>query len=188
MVRLHPTIVPGVIVLQGEAFEDERGRFMEVYRESELLSAGIPTRFVQDNVSISRRGVLRGLHFQSPGGQGKLVSVLQGAVFDVAVDVRPDSPTFRRWVGETLTADNLRQLYVPEGFAHGFLVLSDQAVVHYKCTDYYCPASERALRWDDPRVAIAWPSHPEVISAKDLAAPSLDEVPPELLPRCHGSR
>jgi dTDP-4-dehydrorhamnose 3,5-epimerase len=142
----------------------------------------MPTAFVQDNVSFSKRGVLRGLHYQHPFGQGKLVGVLLGAVFDVAVDVRRGSPTFGRWAGECLSAENKRQLYIPPGFAHGFLVTSAEALVAYKCTEYYHPEAERSIRWDDERIAIAWPLDGPVVSAKDDVAVPLDEMPDELLP------
>jgi dTDP-4-dehydrorhamnose 3,5-epimerase len=146
---------------------DARGFFLETYRQAEYAEAGIPGPFVQDNVSRSRRGVLRGLHFQHPHGQGKLVQVLEGEVFDVAVDVRQDSPTFGRWVGRTLSSETKQQLYIPPGFAHGFVVTSDEALFSYKCTDYYNPASERTLLWNDPGVGVVWPMTSVLISAKD---------------------
>lgn len=144
--------------------------------------AGLPADFVQDNVSFSARGVLRGLHFQNPNPQGKLVSVLQGEVFDVAVDVRVGSPTFGRWVGASLSADNRRQLYVPEDFAHGFVVTSETALFQYKCTGYYHPEAEGAVAWNDADVGIEWPIADPVLSAKDRAAPSLSAMPAGVLP------
>jgi dTDP-4-dehydrorhamnose 3,5-epimerase len=133
---------------------------------------------VQDNISVSRRGTLRGLHFQNPFAQGKLVSVLQGEVFDVAVDIRRDSPTFRRWEGTRLSSDNRRQFYIPPGFAHGFQVLSETAMFHYKCTEFYSPADELAIRWNDPEIGIVWPLGDQpVLSAKDTMAPLLKEIP-----------
>lgn len=176
------TKLPGVLLLEPKVFGDPRGFFFESYSAQRYAEAGIPPCFVQDNVSFSRRGVLRGLHFQHPHGQGKLVGALLGEVFDVAVDVRAGSPTFGRWVGEYLSQENKRQLYIPPGFAHGFLVTSDEALFAYKCTDYYHPDAERSIRWDDQRVGIEWPVDGPVVSAKDDVAVMLDAIAPELLP------
>jgi len=185
-VRVTPAPgLPEVLVVEPRVFADERGSFFEAYSARRYAEAGIPAAggaFVQDNVSVSRRGVLRGLHYQHPHGQGKLVGVLLGEVFDVAVDVRRGSPTFGRWAAARLSAADRRQLYVPPGFAHGFLVTSAEAVVGYKCTDYYRPEAERSVRWDDPRLAINWPTEGPVLSAKDGAAPTLDAVAEEWLP------
>ena len=171
--KVTETRLPGVLHFAPRVFRDERGFFVETWKRERYAAAGINADFVQDNVSCSRRGVLRGLHYQNPTPQGKLVSVLQGAVFDVAVDLRADSPTFAQWVGAELSAKNLHQLYVPEGFAHGFLVTSETAVVSYKCTAPYAPEHERSLRWDDPQIGIEWPLAETILSAKDAAAPFL---------------
>lgn len=171
--KLSQLRLPGVLLFEPRVFRDERGFFMESWNEERYAAVGLDAGFVQDNVSFSHRGVLRGLHFQNPMPQGKLVSVLSGSVFDVAVDLRIDSPTFSEWVGEELSADNLHQMYVPEGFAHGFLVTSDTAVVTYKCTAPYAPEYERSVRWDDPEIGIEWPIAEPVLSAKDAAAPLL---------------
>ncbi len=171
------TEVPDIVIVEPTAFGDARGWFMETYHQGEFDEAGITARFVQDNRSLSARGVLRGLHFQTEHTQGKLVSVVQGSVFDVGVDVRPSSPTFGRWAGAVLSEENRRMLWVPEGFAHGFVVLSDTAQFSYKCTDLYCPAAEGGIRWDDPDIAIAWPLdgiEPQ-LSGKDAVLPLLKE-------------
>lgn len=177
------TTIPGVLILEPKVFGDERGFFMETYRANRYAELGIPVPFVQDNLSYSRRGVLRGLHVQHPHAQGKLVQVMSGEVFDVAVDIRRGSPTFGRWVGATLSGENRRQFWIPPGFAHGFLVTGDSALFIYKNTDYYSPETELGLRWDDPEIGIDWPLEgtPE-LSAKDSAAACLSELPPERLP------
>lgn len=176
------TGLPGVLILEPKVFGDERGFFMESWREDRYEGVGIPGRFVQDNLSFSRRGVLRGLHFQNPNGQGKLVSVLWGEVFDAAVDIRVGSPTFGRWTGATLSAENKRQLYVPSDFAHGFLVTSEAALFFYKCTDYYDPTSEGVVLWNDPEIGIEWPVDAPLLSERDRTAPPLARVSPERLP------
>ena len=168
-------------------FGDDRGFFMETWNGRRYEEAGLPARFVQDNLSFSARGVLRGLHFQNPNAQGKLVSVLRGEVFDVAVDVRVGSPTYGRWVGAYLSADNKRQLYVPEGFAHGFVVTSEDALFSYKCTDYYDPETERSVLWNDPDIGIEWPLDVPTLSKKDEAALPLREIPEDALPRYIGT-
>jgi dTDP-4-dehydrorhamnose 3,5-epimerase len=173
----------GVRVVELRVFRDERGYFLETWSEERYAAAGIDARFVQDNLSYSRGGVLRGLHFQEPHAQGKLVSVLRGEVFDVAVDVRVGSPTFGRWEGFTLSAENGRQLYLPPGFAHGFVVTSEDALFAYKCTDYYHPGAERTLLWSDPELGIEWPVESPLVSPKDRGGLPLREVPPEHLPR-----
>jgi dTDP-4-dehydrorhamnose 3,5-epimerase len=173
--------IPDVILVEPRSFGDERGYFMESYRESAFAKGGITARFVQDNRSFSQRGVLRGLHFQlAPFGQGKLVSVLQGEIFDVAVDLRPGSPTFGEWAGERISGENRLMIYVPEGFAHGFQVLSETALVHYKTTGEYVPEADTGVRWDDPDLAIPWPLTPPLLSPKDEALPRLSEVLGEL--------
>jgi dTDP-4-dehydrorhamnose 3,5-epimerase len=181
--KVTATELPGVLVIEPAVFADERGFFKETYSGIRYPESGVSGTFVQDNVSRSARGVLRGLHFQHPHGQGKLVTVLEGEVFDVAVDVREGSPTFGRWVGERLSAENHRQLWIPPGFAHGFLTLSESALFAYKCTDYYHPETERTIRWDDPDVAVAWPDVDVVQSPRDASAPFLRDMPPERLPK-----
>jgi dTDP-4-dehydrorhamnose 3,5-epimerase len=174
------TALPEVLILEPKVFGDERGFFLESFNQEAFDAAvGYHVSFVQDNHSRSARGVLRGLHYQlPPHAQGKLVRVTSGHVFDVAVDLRLDSPRFGQWVGVELSAENHRQCWIPPGFAHGFLVLSDSADFLYKTTDYYAPQAEGSVRWDDPSIGIAWPdagSKP-ILSAKDQAAPTLREV------------
>jgi dTDP-4-dehydrorhamnose 3,5-epimerase len=181
-----PLAIPEVLLVEPRVFGDARGYFVETFSAARYAEAGVPGPFVQDNVSRSRRGVLRGLHLQHPHAQGKLVSVLEGEVFDVAVDVRVGSETFGRWVGEYLSAENHRQVYVPPGFAHGFVVTSDHALFSYKCTDYYHPETERTVRWDDPCIGVAWPVDAPIVSEKDRAGVPLAEVPEALLPRHAG--
>jgi dTDP-4-dehydrorhamnose 3,5-epimerase len=170
-----PTAIPDVLILEPTVHGDDRGFFFESYREDQFRRAtGITRPFVQDNHSRSRRLVLRGLHYQIRQPQGKLVRVVAGEVFDVAVDLRRSSPTFGKWVGTMLSADNKRLLWVPEGFAHGFLVLSDVADTVYKATDYYAPEHERTLLWNDPALAISWPlSAPPTLAARDVAGATL---------------
>ncbi|MFM7137384.1 MAG: dTDP-4-dehydrorhamnose 3,5-epimerase [Planctomycetota bacterium] len=170
-----PTEIPDVLLIEPRVFADDRGAFFESFNARAFAAAvGREIAFVQDNQSTSRQHVLRGLHYQEPNPQGKLVRTLAGAIYDVAADIRPGSPTFGRWVGVELTADNRRQLWVPEGLAHGFLVLSESADVLYKTTDFYAPAAEKCLRWDDPALGIRWPlSAPPVLSPRDAAAPTL---------------
>jgi len=175
-VNVEATSLPGVLVVRSPVFGDSRGFFTEVFREDQFGSLGLPSTFVQDNHSRSMRHVLRGLHFQLEQPQGKLVRPVSGAVFDVAVDLRRSSPHFREWVGVTLEAGDGRQLWVPPGFGHGFLVLSDVADITYKCTTLYHPTSNRSLRWDDPDIGIQWPIEPHVaplLSDADAAAPLL---------------
>lgn len=179
--RMHvvPGSLPDVLIVSPRLHTDGRGFFMETFRENDLASAGIRGPFVQDNHSGSRGGTLRGLHYQlPPRAQGKLVRVVAGEIFDVAVDLRRGSPTFGRWVGERLSAENRLQIWIPPGFAHGFLVVSDWAEVVYKTTDYYDLAAERTLRWNDPAVGVRWPLDGDEpsLSPKDAAAPGLDAV------------
>jgi dTDP-4-dehydrorhamnose 3,5-epimerase len=181
--KVETTKLPGVLRITPDVFEDQRGLFFEAFRAERYAEHGIPAQFAQDSVSRSRHGVLRGLHFQWPNAQGKLVYVLQGEVFDVAVDVRPDSKTFRRWVGHRLSAENREQLWIPPGFAHGFCVLSEQALFAYKCTTSYDAKSEQAIRWNDPDLRIDWPVRTPMLSPKDVAAPLLREIDPKRLPR-----
>jgi dTDP-4-dehydrorhamnose 3,5-epimerase len=174
--NIVPTALPEVLLLEPRVFGDDRGFFFESYHQPRYLAAGIPAPMVQDNISFSQRHVLRGLHAQNPNPQGKLVFVLMGEVFDVAVDIRLGSPRFGRWVGATLSAANRRQIWVPAGFAHGFCVTSDTALVCYKCTDVYAPEAEYSLAWNDPGIGIAWPTDAPVLSAKDAAAPRLADL------------
>lgn len=176
------TSLPGVLVIEPKVFGDKRGFFLETYREDQLIEAGISEKFVQDNHSRSSRGVLRGLHYQLIQPQGKLVRVARGEVFDVAVDVRQGSPTFGQWCGDILNEENMRMMYVPPGFAHGFIVLSDVADLIYKCTDYYHPQSEQGIRWNDPDIGIEWPLSDVNLSEKDASNPLLKNQPAELLP------
>jgi dTDP-4-dehydrorhamnose 3,5-epimerase len=176
--RFRATAIPDVIIVEPNVFGDERGFFMESWNARVFAQAGIDAAFVQDNHSRSRRGVLRGLHYQIREPQGKLVRVAAGEVYDVAVDLRRSSPTFGRAVGEVLSAENKRMLWIPAGFAHGFLVLSEVADFLYKATAYYAPEHERALKWDDPQLAIDWPlaGAAPTVSAKDAAAPLLAQA------------
>jgi dTDP-4-dehydrorhamnose 3,5-epimerase len=176
-VKVHETALPGVLLLEPQRFGDDRGFFMETFHARRYAEAGISGTFVQDNFSRSAKGTVRGLHFQEPNAQGKLVQVLAGAVYDVAVDVRRGSPTFGRWVGVELSAENRRQLWVPPGFAHGFCVLSESADFFYKCTDFYSPSTERSIAWNDPELAIPWPVSAPLLSPKDAAAPRLKDAP-----------
>jgi dTDP-4-dehydrorhamnose 3,5-epimerase len=180
-VTVTETKLEGVLVLEPRVFADERGRFVETWNAERYAEAGILGPFVQDNVSVSKRGVLRGLHFQNPNAQGKLVSVLHRTVYDVAVDLRQGSPTFGEWVGVELSAENGRQMWIPEGFAHGFQALCDGTVFSYKCTAPYSPTDEHSLRWDDPALGIDWPLAEPVVSVKDAAAPVLMGLPEEQL-------
>ena len=153
----HKTSIDGVIIIEPQVFGDERGYFMETYQREEFAEAGLDFEFVQDNQSKSKKGVLRGLHFQYTQPQGKLVRVISGEVFDVAVDLRKDSPTYGKWEGVILSEENKKQFYIPEGFAHGFVVLSDSAEFTYKCTDFYKADDEGGIKWDDPEIGIEWP-------------------------------
>ncbi|PVV16817.1 MAG: dTDP-4-dehydrorhamnose 3,5-epimerase [gamma proteobacterium symbiont of Ctena orbiculata] len=182
-----PTNIPDVLLLTPQRFGDQRGWFMESWSAERYRQLGIPDGFVQDNQAFSQKGVLRGLHIQNPHGQGKLVQVIRGEVFDVAVDVRHGSPWFGQWVGLNLSETNFQQLYVPAGFAHGYLVLSEEVIFTYKCTDYYHPETQFSIRWDDPQIGIEWPAplNP-ILAEKDRDAPLLREIPVERLP-CYGS-
>jgi len=174
-----PTALPDVIVIQPLVRKDARGYFVETYSEQRYHDGGIACRFVQDNESLSGKGVLRGLHYQVPPyAQAKLVRVIQGAVLDVAVDIRKGSPTFGKYVTAHLSAENKQQLFIPHGFAHGFLVLEDHTIFSYKCDNYYSPSHERGIRWDDPQINIAWPTLdvPFVLSEKDRQQPVLADA------------
>ena len=168
----------GLMLLEPKAFGDPRGYFMETWNRQRYEQAGISAAFVQDNISVSRRGTLRGLHYQNPTSQAKLVSVLEGEVFDVAVDLRQKSPTFGKWHGVRLSSENKRQFFIPTGFAHGFVVLTDMAMFHYKCTDYYSPKDEMTVQWDDPAIGVAWPIQDVILSEKDKKGLPLKQVPP----------
>ncbi|MCX6891043.1 MAG: dTDP-4-dehydrorhamnose 3,5-epimerase [Verrucomicrobiota bacterium] len=171
----------GLLVIEPKVFGDARGFFLESWNRNRYREAGLDADFVQDNISLSRRGTLRGLHFQNPQPQGKLLQVLMGEVFDVAVDIRRSSPTFGKCYGLVLSADNKRQFYVPPGFAHGFVVLSETALFQYKCTEFYSPKDEMAIRWDDPDIGIEWPLKDPLLSERDANGLRLRETPPERL-------
>ncbi len=177
--NITPTKIPEVLIIEPKVFGDERGFFMETYNQQTFADNGLTMHFVQDNHSRSRHGILRGLHYQIDNPQGKLVRVTSGKVFDVAVDIRRSSPTFGEWVGIELSAENQRQFWVPEGFAHGFYVMSESADFHYKCTNLYAPQHERCIRWDAEDLGIAWPlvngANPQV-SAKDAAGTVLKDA------------
>lgn len=173
--------LPGVRVIEPDVYSDRRGSFMETWNARDYGKHGLNVTFVQDNLSRSRRHVLRGLHFQNPRPQAKLISVLKGEVYDVVVDVRTDSNTFSKWEGMVLSAENARQLYVPEGFAHGFVVTSAEALFHYKCTDFYHPEAEQVIHWADPGLGIDWPIDEPLLSDRDEAAPTLEDVSTECL-------
>lgn len=177
------TTIPGVFIIEPDVFGDKRGFFMETWKASRYEEIGIREPFVQDNLSFSTRGVLRGLHYQHPHEQGKLVSVVQGEVFDVAVDIRVGSPSFGQWFGVTLSGDNHRQFWVPPGFAHGFCVLSETAYFTYKCTDIYTPSAEGGIAWNDPDIGIEWPLTDVTLSDKDQRYPRLRDADEAQLPQ-----
>jgi dTDP-4-dehydrorhamnose 3,5-epimerase len=180
--KFLPTALPEVVLVEPDIFRDDRGFFLETYQKLKYGGAGLPEEFVQDNHSFSIRGTLRGLHVQVRRPQGKLIRAVLGEIFDVAVDIRPESPTFGHWVGEVLSAENFRQLYVPPGFAHGFCVMSESAHVLYKCTTFYEKDDEIALLWNDPQIGISWPTETPLLSPRDLAAPKLAEIVHRLVP------
>jgi dTDP-4-dehydrorhamnose 3,5-epimerase len=183
-VIVRETSLPGVLLIEPKVFADARGFFLESWHQTRYREAGLPGAFVQDNVSRSARGILRGLHFQEPEAQGKLVSALDGEIYDVAVDVRVGSPRFGSWVAAVLSSENHHQLYVPEGFAHGFCVVSEAAIVSYKCTRPYAPPAERTVIWNDPDIAIRWPLENPRLSPKDAGGRPLKELAEKaLLPR-----
>ncbi len=170
------TALPGVLILEPRVISDSRGLFMEIFHAKRYAEAGISYPFVQDNYSKSLQDTLRGLHFQEPAAQGKLVQVLAGTIYDVVVDIRRGSPTFRMWRGVELSSENRKQLWVPPGYAHGFLVRSESAEVLYKCTEFYRPDAEYSIAWNDPEIAIRWPVQHPLLSKKDTEAPSLSKV------------
>ena len=175
--NVDSTPLDGVLLVTPQVFGDDRGFFMETYNQAKAAESGLPTEFVQDNHSKSSKGVLRGLHFQYPMWQGKLVRVVQGEIFDVAVDIREGSSTYGKWVGYYLNDQNKQQLYVPEGFAHGFVVTSDTAEVVYKCTQLYAPEQEGSLLWNDPEIGIDWPIAEPLLSDKDKVGLHLKDLP-----------
>ncbi len=177
--KFVPTDIPGVIVIEPQVFRDERGFFLESFHQQKYRKGGIDANFVQDNHSKSVKGTLRGLHAQLQRPQGKLIRVIEGEIYDVAVDIRRGSPHFGQWVGAWLSAENFRQIYIPPGFAHGFCVTSEIAHVEYKCTDFYDPASEISVQWNDPELKINWPLeeiHSPILSKKDIAAKPLRQL------------
>lgn len=180
--KVLETTLPGVVRIQPDLHRDARGFFLESFHAKKFAMKGIPQLYVQDNHSRSAKGVLRGLHFQKRHPQGKLVRVLAGSIFDVAVDIRSGSPTFGRWYGQILNSSEPEFLYIPEGFAHGFLSLEDGTEIFYKCTDFYDGADEGGILWNDPGIAISWPGVPETLSPKDAAFPLLRDFPKEELP------
>jgi dTDP-4-dehydrorhamnose 3,5-epimerase len=171
----------GLLIIEPKVFGDARGYFLESWNRNRYREAGLDADFVQDNVSFSRRGTLRGLHFQNPKPQGKLLQVLMGEVFDVAVDIRRSSPTFGRWHGLVLSAENKRQFYIPPGFAHGFAVLSETTLFQYKCTEFYSPKDEMAILWNDPEIGIDWPLKEPLLSERDAKGLRVRDAPPERL-------
>ena len=179
IMKIYPSRISEVLVLEPDVHADERGYFMETFRSSYLTKNGVELNFVQDNQSQSRIGTLRGLHYQLEFPQGKLVRVISGTVFDVAVDIRKNSRTFGKWIGETLSAENRKQLWIPPGFAHGFLVLTKSAELFYKCTEYYHPEDDHSLLWNDPAVGIEWPiqNREPILSEKDRIAQCLSQIP-----------
>ena len=180
--KVIETSLPGCVVIEPAVFGDERGFFMETWNAERYRALGLPDKFVQSNVSSSSKGVLRGLHYQWPRPQGKLVSVLEGEVYDVAVDIRRGSPTFGRWEAVVLSAQNKRQFWIPEGFAHGFAVLSERALFSYLCTEVYLKEYDAGVRWNDADIGVDWPISAPQLSAKDEAAPFLAQIDPERLP------
>src|SRR6266498_531443 len=184
--RVSSCELPGVIIVEPQVFGDSRGFFLELWNRDRYGAADLPSILVQDNLSRSSGGVLRGLPFQHPKGQGKLVTVLDGSVYYVALDVRVGSPSFGRWVGIVLSGDNKRQLYIPPGFAHGFCVTSESALFTYKTTEFYAPEAERGIMWNDPDLAITWPVQHPTLSPKDTEYPRLRNIAPGTLPQYPG--
>lgn len=180
--KVTPTTLPGVLIIEPQVFGDQRGFFMEIYHQKRYSQAGLNHIFVQDNLSHSIKGTLRGLHYQLKHPQAKLVQVIKGSIFDVSIDIRRGSPSFGRWTGVHLSDENKRQVFVPEGFAHGFCVLSETADVTYKCTNLYAPDDEGGLLWSDPALSIDWPIKHPLLSDKDSQYPCLADIPIERLP------
>lgn len=184
--KVIPTALKGVVLIQPRVFADSRGYFMETWHQGKYRDNGIDISFSQTNLSRSTAGVLRGLHYQWPQPQAKLVQVLQGSVFDVAVDIRPDSPNYLKWVGVELSAQNHHQLFIPEGFAHGFITLSDTALLAYACSREYSPEADASIAWNDPQIAIDWPIKPASLSDKDTVAPNISDLQLANLPEFYG--
>ena len=182
------TTLPGVLVIEPAVFPDSRGFFLETYNQNRYPKSGIRNEFVQDNLSYSIKGTLRGLHYQYPHSQAKLVQVLAGEVFDVAVDIRKGSPAFGKWFGIRLSGENKKQFFIPQGFAHGFCVLSDHALCSYKCDDFYAPDCEHGIIWSDPDLGIEWPVTDPVISEKDSQYLTLKDIPKDKLPVYHQNK
>lgn len=180
--KVLPTELDGVLIIEPRVFDDQRGFFYECFQKQRYLDAGIGVEFVQDNISYSVRHTLRGLHYQHPRGQAKLVQVLQGEIYDVAIDIRRGSPTFGRWAGVVLSGKNRRQFFLPSGFAHGFCVMSDTALFMYKCSDYYVPEDEGGICWNDPELKITWPVREPILSDRDSAFTPLSGVASHRLP------
>ena len=181
--KVTETKLEGALIFEPQIFGDDRGFFMETWNYQRYKEAGLDVKFIQSNLSKSAKGVLRGLHFQNPNPQGKLVQILTGEVFDVAVDIRQGSPTFGQWHGEILSGDNNKQFYIPEGFAHGFCVLSETAIFSYMCTNVYDPISDNSLLWNDPEIKIDWPIENPLLSDKDKNALTLNKINPQKLPK-----
>jgi len=181
--KIISTILPEVLIIEPAVFNDTRGQFFESFHKLKYKDAGIPVEFIQDNVSVSMKNVLRGLHFQYPYGQDKLVSVLQGEVLDIILDIRIGSPTFGQWVSIILNNDNKRQVFVPQGFAHGFIANCDNTIFSYKCSDYYNSQTEHSILWNDPMLDIAWTSKEPLLSSKDSCAQKLNEYQLDQLPK-----
>lgn len=184
--KVTETALPGVLILQPEVYRDDRGYFIETFREANLAAVGIDYRFIQDNLSVSKQGALRGLHLQHPHGQAKLVYAVSGSVFDVCVDVRVGSPAFGKWFGQKLCAEEGTQLLIPPGFAHGFCALTETATFAYKCSEVYSPESQLTVAWNDPKIGIDWPVSSPLLSAKDAEALPLFELI-DRLPRFEGN-
>ena len=174
--NIIPTSLEGLLIIEPDVFGDTRGYFLETYHQRRYQSAGLDATFIQDNLSFSKKGTLRGLHFQITQPQAKLVQAITGKIFDVAVDIRPESPTYGKWSSAMLSEDNKRQLFIPGGFAHGFCVLSESAHVSYKCSDYYNPADEGGILWSDPALGIDWPVKDPTLSDKDQQYPCLKDL------------
>lgn len=181
-ISVEQTSLPGVLVVQPRVFGDQRGFFLETFHQEKYQKAGIDRNFVQDNHSHSRKGTLRGFHYQLPHPQAKLITVVRGEIFDVAVDIRKGSPTFGKWFGIHLSEENKRQLFIPEGFAHGFLVLSQDTDVTYKCSELYFQEDEHGVIWSDPQIGVEWPAQDPILSDKDKNFSRLSEIPENLLP------
>ncbi len=186
--KVETTGLPGVLLITPDVYEDQRGYFMESFQVARYRKSGIDLEFVQDNISFSVKGTLRGLHFQNPHGQAKLVQVLEGEVFDVAVDIRQGSPSFGKWFGTVLSSKNHRQLFIPAGFAHGFCVLSETAVFFYKCSEFYRPECDAGIVWNDPEIGIDWPLKTPILSQKDAGLPRLGEIDDQRLPEYTGKQ